>query len=487
MVKQALIIAAGTGSRLQKDLNDPNFSKPLEKILGLSIIKRAILNLAREGIKDIHIVTGHNNELLENALKNEDFNNQKINLNFIYNKEYLKPNGLSVLAAKNHIKEKFVLLMSDHVFDYRALPILLDANQNEEDSYLMVDHKVNAIFDIDDATKVVIEKSLITEIGKDLTSYSAIDTGIFLLSPKIFDALTDSIGEGNYSLSGGIKKLSDQKLMHAVDIKNFYWQDIDTKESKKHAEKLMLKSLRKPTDGVVSRHINRFFSLKMSKVLVNYTNATPNHISILALIVGLVGAFIILFGTYWCFVISAILLQISSILDGTDGEIAKLRLTLSLKGEWFDTVCDRITQITWCTAVFVGFYVKTGNPIYLYLGIPLNISVIGVNAVILWDLKRKKTSGSALSFGMDYYEKTKQGNTIAKLLRMVAFTVRRDFYTFLFVFLAIFNLSSIIIVLLVLALSLTTVGVFLHYTGLYKRVKPDKIELKSKEKIASAE
>lgn len=94
--------------------------------------------------------------------------------------------------------------------------------------------------------------------------------------------------------------------------------------------------LSKPQDGPVSRYFNRWFSGFVSRLLIK-TNATPNQVS--AIILLLSGPMLIA-GLYGQIAIAAIILQIASILDGVDGEIARTKCISSKFGGLLDTVSD---------------------------------------------------------------------------------------------------------------------------------------------------
>jgi choline kinase len=93
-----------------------------------------------------------------------------------------------------------------------------------------VDHKLDGVFDLDDATKVARMGDYIIRIGKDLRIYDAVDTGMFLCTPAIFGALEASMKDGNCSLSDGMQYLASTRKLRAYDIEDAVWQDIDTPE-----------------------------------------------------------------------------------------------------------------------------------------------------------------------------------------------------------------------------------------------------------------
>ena len=189
---KALIIAAGEGKRIREVSGD--LPKPLIPLLGLSLIERVILSAREAGIKDFVIVVGYKGEEIKERVG--DGSRYDVRVEYIENKEWRKGNGLSVLKARDRIKDNFVLLMADHVFDSDILKELTREGLKGKDGILVVDRDIRDYVDLEDATKVKVEEELIKDIGKDLKDYNGIDCGIFLFSPKIFDAIEESINKG---------------------------------------------------------------------------------------------------------------------------------------------------------------------------------------------------------------------------------------------------------------------------------------------------
>jgi len=76
--------------------------------------------------------------------------------------------------------------------------------------------------------KVQTRGGRILQIGKDLTRYDAIDTGLFVCPLKIFDYLERVKRDGDCSLADGVRSMASEGEARAVDIGNAWWQDIDT-------------------------------------------------------------------------------------------------------------------------------------------------------------------------------------------------------------------------------------------------------------------
>ena len=335
---KALIIAAGKGSRLQtKSKEKP---KPLIRLLGLSLIERIILTAKQAGIEEFVVVVGYLGEKIKKELGNGK--NLGVNITYIENNEWDRENGISVLMAKEVLKEKFVLLMSDHVFDSQILKRLQKTELKKDECVLVVDRAPDKYYiDLEDATKVKVDDDgYILEIGKDTENFNCVDCGIFLLSPLIFSALDQSVKEGDETLSGGIRILAKKRKIKSLEVGNNFWIDIDTIKSYRMAEKILCQKLKKPTDGPISKYLNRPVSIRISKFLVNF-NLKPDLISLVSFFLcGLSGLFFSL-GGYLYFVIAGVLSQLSSIIDGCDGEIARLKFQSSKYGAWFDAVLDR--------------------------------------------------------------------------------------------------------------------------------------------------
>ena len=369
---KGLIIAAGEGSRLSNKGN----SKPLVPLLGLPLIERVILNAKGVGITDFYIVTGYNGEKLRNHL-DQFAQNRDLKITHLINNQWKKENGLSVLKAKGEIDENFILLMSDHIFDESILGDLMKTQEKIADGeiILAVDYNLkNKTVDIDDVTKVLVDdKNRIVNIGKSIKEYNAYDTGIFLCSPVIFEALEESSANENTSLSAGIKILVKKERARVFDIEGQYWIDVDDEKAFKKAENILLAELKKISDGPVSRHLNRPISTRISKYL-SKTNIIPNQISLFSFIFSVVGALFFFFGGYVNLLIGGMLAQISSIIDGCDGEIARLKFQTSEFGGWYDAILDRYADAFLLFSLTYYVYFLGENLLYLFIGF---LAIIG--------------------------------------------------------------------------------------------------------------
>ncbi|MCA9562832.1 MAG: NTP transferase domain-containing protein [Myxococcales bacterium] len=235
----AIILAAGLGSRFGGDED----IKPITQLGSGSIIRRNLEALVAGGLKTVTIVVGHRAEVVEGTLR-EELADVPIETNFVLNAEFRKSNGVSALVGAQNTTAPFVLLMADHVFDAALLESAVRTPAPEDGGVLYVDRKIDAVYDLDDATKVMTDEAgSIIRIGKMLDEYNCVDTGLFVFG----DALRRHLAEiydarGDCSLSDGVQALGKAGLMGTRDVGAALWQDVDTMACLEVAQKTFLKS-----------------------------------------------------------------------------------------------------------------------------------------------------------------------------------------------------------------------------------------------------
>lgn len=230
---RAIILAAGLGSRLA---DGRRVSKPLLKVAGVPLIVRIIRALEKGGTREIGIVIGHLGHELKSGLSNYEHGAK---LSYFQNDEYEKPNGTSALKARDFVTGPTLLVMSDHLWTPRLLSSVVSCPLAERESVLGVDYRIDACFDLEDATKVRVRGDRITAIGKTLNDYNALDTGVFVITPAFVEALDVVNGPAGCSLSQGVAGLAAEGRMKAADVGDATWIDVDTPEAHAEAERLV--------------------------------------------------------------------------------------------------------------------------------------------------------------------------------------------------------------------------------------------------------
>ena len=144
------------------------------------------------------------------------------------------------------------------------------------------------------------------------------------------------------------------------------WQKVANEQDRLVAEKKLESWLVKPTDGIFAR-MNRKVSIPISRQLIKFP-ITPNMVSLFTLGVSFASGLYFGLGGYWNALIGAVLSVWASILDGCDGEVARLKLQASDFGCWLDTICDYLYYIFIFVGMTVGLVRSTGKTSYLTWG-----------------------------------------------------------------------------------------------------------------------
>jgi 1L-myo-inositol 1-phosphate cytidylyltransferase len=235
LVQEAVILAAGNGDRFQ---NGTRQSKLLTPVLGQPLILRTLGTAAAAGINSFEVVLGYQADAVRGVI--ERGAPPGTNVHFTYNPEWHLENGVSVLAARDRFPDRrFALLMGDHLFESPALSLLLHMAVSESESILAVDTAPAPPAVAAEATQVRLDGTYVTAIGKELGEYDALDTGVFVCAPALFDALETARSSGDTTLSGGIRALAAQRLMRGADVAGASWHDIDTLADLAAAEKVL--------------------------------------------------------------------------------------------------------------------------------------------------------------------------------------------------------------------------------------------------------
>jgi phosphatidylglycerophosphate synthase len=199
------------------------------------------------------------------------------------------------------------------------------------------------------------------------------------------------------------------------------------------AERRLLRSLVKETDGFMARHVERPISLQISRRLAG-TPLTPNQMSLISIAVGICGAPFFLSSRPCMQTIGALLFLAHSILDGCDGELARLKFQQSRWGGVLDFWGDNVVHTIIFGCMGIGWSLATGALWPLWLGAGAVFGTLGSAGFVYWRLMRAKDGGETLFTSVsDAPERP--------LTRLLDSASRRDFI-YLVILLALFGRSN---------------------------------------------
>ena len=147
------------------------------------------------------------------------------------------------------------------------------------------------------------------------------------------------------------------------------------------AEAWLLRSLIKQNEGFMSRHFERRISLAITRRLAT-TSATPNAMTLVSVAVGLVAAPFFLGSSALLQLTGALLFLAHSILDGCDGELARLKFLQSRRGAILDFWGDNAVHVAVFSCFAIGWTLSAGTLWPLALGAVAVIATLASAAVV---------------------------------------------------------------------------------------------------------
>lgn len=239
MFKQVVILAAGRGSRLDR-VDTP---KPLVAVGGTPICVRLLKQLGKAGIERAVVVVGHRDRELVQGLAGE----HGLEVRFVVNPDWETGLVSSVLAAREHVDESFVVAMADHVFEDEIVQAIV--SQDGGAAFVMaVDDRVDEVFDLESAVKVTLRPSVhgtrVVACGRGMAPFNAVDAGLFTASQELF-AVAQRVRASNphAELCDVMAALASRCHIRPLLLTGD-WHDIDTPAALTHAEMALRKRQR---------------------------------------------------------------------------------------------------------------------------------------------------------------------------------------------------------------------------------------------------
>jgi 1L-myo-inositol 1-phosphate cytidylyltransferase / CDP-L-myo-inositol myo-inositolphosphotransferase len=382
--RTAVILAAGHGSRLAG--SRAAVPKPLLRVAGLGLLERSILTLRAAGIDEFRVVVGAERQRIAAEVQRIAAAHG-VSAEVVECPDFDDGNGVSLAAGARGLTGGFLVAMADHVMDTAFVREFLAGAAGDPGVPQVAADLPGGVFDLDDATKILTaDGGRIVAIGKQLDTYDAIDAGLFYFPPRSGDVIRDLVASGARSVSDVVTRIAQARSFHAIQVGAGLWQDVDTPAMAREAERRLLRSLAKPTDGFVSRHLNRPLSIALSRHLARW-GVRPNAITTVVFAISLFGAFLAQTADPLLLAAGGLLFQLASILDGCDGEVSRLKFQGTRWGGWYDTVSDNVRYMAFYAALGVAAYRMSGAEIYLWALVPfLTLSIFFVATMARYTL-----------------------------------------------------------------------------------------------------
>ena len=402
-MKHAIVFCSGTGT------NGQDLSRFADvSVARVAQLKRIVINSQRAGVERFHVVAD-NADFLRVFL---DDGRISAEINWVSPGESVSVDSARVL----------VLESSFGTTGYGPVEKFLRDSHGcgEGEIALLVDENSEPLVDADAETG---RASGYTGAGRRVAGAFVADCADV---PEILSAPGIDVWLGREAARGRVRTFG---------IGGGQWYRLsDAEGSVEEAEGIIFSHVGKTATGWIARKINGRISLPLSKLLIR-TSLTPNMISVLINVIG------VLCGPLYALghpVLGAVFMQIATVLDRCDGEVARIKLMETKKGQWVDTISDQFTVLSFLVGVPLGYYLQTGSAVAVALG-TYNLAVFTL--FLCWSLYfiRKYTdSGSLVAyFEVDKHVDPAELSGLRRLLSRLRYLGRRNYYSAILVALAV--------------------------------------------------
>ena len=247
-------------------------------------------------------------------------------------------------------------------------------------------------------------------------------------------------------------------------VKDYTWQRVLTPQDRLAAEQKLNRWLVKPTDGIFAR-MNRRVSIPISRQIIRFP-ITPNMVSLFTLGVSFSAGVFFAFGGYGNMLLGAILSVFASILDGCDGEVARLKLQESAFGCWLETICDYLYYLFIFAGMTIGLVRTSATGSYMAWG---GLLLFGaVVSFVVTGLQRHRMAAGRPEQLLQIWQTraaSQRSNPFLYLGRHTEFIIRRCFLPYAFLFFALFNLMNVAFILAALGANVVwLIALYSHRT-----------------------
>lgn len=274
-------------------------------------------------------------------------------------------------------------------------------------------------------------------------------TGAAIVKAKALSLLASPGGEPALTVGGALAalRLSDGAnlgggLRTAVDgqRRELGPDEAVPLDTPARAGRRLLAETVKDSDGLVSRHLNRPISRAMSHQLLKLPGVRPIHLTLATLLIALIMFAVLVLGSAPALAIGCLLLQTASVVDGVDGEIARVTFRTSLRGAVLDNAVDMATNLMFVLGLTIGLarldgvlYAEVGA--YAFAGLLLGVLALAY-------LVHRSGGGDGSFDGLKTaYARRMPTGVGAAAASITTIVTSRDFFAFAFAVIGVVGLS----------------------------------------------
>lgn len=362
-IEGALIL---TGARIFDRPGSSHPVSPLTIVGGLSLLQRTIMTLQRGGITRCVVIGSTETEALRHKV--QDDRRIQIEIRWLPIREFPPHDPRTWEALSGMLGPAYLVAGSQAVFPASLVSRVRAEGRKGEPVVVVRDPEAGGPLRM-------LSDGVETGTGGGPTLET---TGGF--SPDVdLVAVTEGVAswewmtaaEGPNPLHAALERGARQGQVRVLPLGADWYQEVlsASDEDVAQAESTLLRSLKGGLEGFVDRHFNRKCSKWLTLGLL-HTPLTPNGVTVLATLVGLLAATAFAWGGYAAGIVGALLFQLSAILDCCDGEVARLKFLETPFGAQLDIALDNVVHIgLYVGMAWAAFHLGWGAVAWLLAGL----------------------------------------------------------------------------------------------------------------------
>jgi phosphatidylglycerophosphate synthase len=359
---------------------------PLTSVVAIGLFQRAVLTMQRAGIRQLIVFAGSEEEQLKQALSHGP--RVTIPVRWMPIREFPldDPRTWEFLAAE---VRGFALIAGVNGVFARGLVEQLRRDVREGEAIVVA--QASQIVPEDAARpglRLRVRADRLTSFAPAHFEASAPYAAEMVVLPAGLMSVTNQpvTESGRLPIRHWLERAAVDgrvRVVAAEEKRGTWYQDVRTLSDVKAAEKKLFGSLKGESEGFVDRYFNRKLSRWFTRLFLTM-GLSPNSITGLATLIGLVSAAGFGMGTYAAGVTAAVLFQLAAVIDCCDGEVARLTFTESPFGAWLDLAMDNLVHMAIFAGVAVGLYTAQAGQPHAWVILALGASaVVGNGASFL--------------------------------------------------------------------------------------------------------
>jgi len=362
---------------------------PLTSVVGIGLFQRTVLTLQRAGIRQLMVLVGPEEDQLKQALGKGP--RVTIPVRWMPIREFPldDPRTWEALAAE--VRGFCLLSGVQGVF---ASPLIENLRCEVQEGQAIVvagTESERSRQSRRPGLRVKVRAGRLVSITSNRDDTALVATDLVVLPASLMNAAGQAgIEAGRVPIRRWLERAAVDghvRVLSTETNQSHWYQDVRDTADVQAAERKLFNSLKGEFEGFVDRFFNRKISRWFTRIFLA-AGLSPNAITILATVVGLVSAAGFGVGTYSAGIIAALLFQLAAVIDCCDGEVARLTFTESPFGAWLDIAMDNVVHMAIFAGIAVGSYLRLAGSEGAWVPLALGSAAVLGNGFSFWLVTR---------------------------------------------------------------------------------------------------